>query len=157
MTTRNAAASRRDFINTVGAGVATLALRPVFSMARAEDDFVHLNYNESPYGPSEKAVKAVRDFAATLTGRYCEDTSYEGLSNALARHHGVKRENIHVGAGSTEILKICDDVFLRDRPTLVVAEPAYEAVIQYATNSRAEAAKAPLTRDARHDLPKMAE
>ena len=57
---------------------------------------------------------------------------------------------------TTEILKICDDIFLRNRARLVVAEPAYEAVIQYAVNSKADAAKVPLTPDYRHDLPKMA-
>ncbi len=60
-----------------------------------------------------------------------------------------------IGAGSTEILKICDNVFLR-RPRLVAAEPAYDAVIAYAVNSRAHAVKVPLTKDFRHDLPRMA-
>src|ERR1700722_17469710 len=127
--------SRRAFLGKVSAGAATLALRPVFSPGRlfgesasspapaAVDGNVHVNYNESPYGPSERALKAIRDGAVAMAGRYYEDDSYEALSNALANLTDMKRENIQVGAGSTEILKICDDVFLRDRPRLVVAEP----------------------------------
>jgi len=151
-----AAASRRAFIETLGAGGLMLAARPVFAIGAAANDQVRLNYNESPYGPSEKALKAIRDSISDFDGRYYEDTYYDNLSNVLAKHHGVARENIHVGAGSTEFLKICDDIFLRDRAKLVVAEPAYEAVIQYAVNSKADATKVALTPDYRHDLPKMA-
>jgi histidinol-phosphate aminotransferase len=155
--------SRRAFIGRIGAGAAALAFPPAFSPSRlfgeapAPDGVVHINYNESPYGPSEKALKSIRDSVATLYGRYYEDDSYEELSKALAAHHRLKRENIQVSVGSTEILKICDDVFLRDKPRLVVAEPAYEAVIQYAVNSKATPVKSALTTDFRHDLVKMAE
>ncbi len=154
--------SRRQFIGAVGAGAAALALRPVFSrncfaapQSPAADDFVHLNYNESPYGPSEKALAAIRG-AVGSCGRYYPDSDYDELRALLGRHHGLAAENILIGAGSTEILKICDDVFLR-RPRLVAAEPAYDAVIAYAVGSRATAVKVPLTKDFRHDLPRMAD
>jgi histidinol-phosphate aminotransferase len=157
--------SRREFIGKIGAGAAALALPPVFTPNRlfgaaprpGTDTVVHINFNESPYGPSEKAVKAIRDAAVGMYGRYFEDDSYEELSKTLAVHHNLKRENIQVAVGSTEILKICDDVFLGDKARLVVAEPAYEAVIQYAVNSKANAAKVGLTSDFRHDLSKMAD
>src|SRR5947207_45790 len=42
-------------------------------------------------------------------------------------------------------------------PRLVAAAPVYDAVIRYAVNSRAPAVKVPLTKDFRHDLPRMAE
>src|SRR5262252_10345810 len=149
--------NRREFFGTVAGSAALATLRPVFSSAAAQDNTVHINYNESPYGPPEKALKAIRDVATTMAGRYYEDSSYEELSKTLARFHGLSRECIQVGAGSTEILKICDDVFLHGGKRLVVAEPAYEAVIQYAVNSQADAVKIPLTSDYRHDLAKMAD
>lgn len=140
-------------------GAAALTYRPVFSesSAPAPDGTVHINFNESPYGPPEKALKEIREGAVALAGRYYDDSSYEELSKVLAKHNGLARENIQVGAGSTEILKICDDVFLHGGKRLVAAEPAYEAVIQYAVNSQADAAKIPLTADYRHDLAKMAD
>jgi histidinol-phosphate aminotransferase len=152
--------SRREFFGTMAGGAAALSLRPVFSPAgksSTPDGTVHINYNESPYGPPDKALKAIRESAASLAGRYYEDSSYEELSKTLARFHGLSRDTIQVGAGSTEILKICDDVFLHAGKRLVVAEPAYEAVIQYAVNSQADALKIPLTHDYRHDLMKMAD
>jgi histidinol-phosphate aminotransferase len=154
--------SRRQFLGAVSAGAAAVALRPVFSRnclfaappLPGTDEFVHLNYNESPYGPSEKARLAIRD-AVNSAGRYYGDSDYDELRALLGKHHGLAAENILMGAGSTEILKLCDDAFLR-RPHLVVAEPAYDAVVEYAVNSRARAVKVPLTKDFRHDLAAMA-
>lgn len=155
--------TRRQFLGTVGAGATAVALRPLFSRsyvfgaARAGmDGVVHINYNENPYGPSEKTMKAIRD-AVLTSGRYYSDFYYEDLRAALAKQHGLTADNILMGAGSTEILKLCDDVYLGEKRRLVVAEPAYDAVIQYAVNSKADAAKIPLTKDYRHDLVKMAE
>jgi histidinol-phosphate aminotransferase len=145
-----------------GAGAAALALRPVFSRnslfgapPAGASEFVHLNYNESPYGPPDNALKAIGE-AVRSCSRYYADSDYDELRAQLGRHHGVSADNILMGAGSTEILKICDDVFLR-HPNLVVAEPAYDAVLGYAVNTRAKAVKVPLTRDFRHDLSRMAE
>ncbi len=158
------ATTRRQFIGTIGGGAALLGLPPVFAasrgfaqgLARPATDVVHLNFNENPYGPSPKALATIRGADPVLYGRYYDDDSYEALSNALAAFHKLQRDNIHVGAGSTEILKICDDVFLGGPKRLVVAEPAYEAVLEYAANSKAPASKIPLTPDYRHDLVKMA-
>lgn len=152
--------SRRQFI---GSAATALALRPLFSRnylfgappLAGTDGYVHLNFNENPYGPSDKALQAIRD-AATIAARY-PDLSNTDIRSALAKEHGLARENIVMGAGSTEILKICDDIFLSSKPRLVAAEPAYEAVIRYAINSRAGAIKIPLTKDYRHDLMKMAD
>src|SRR6185436_20835410 len=84
---KRAATSRRAFIETLGAGGLMLAARPVFSIGSAANDQVRLNYNESPYGPSEKALKAIRDSLSGFDGRYYEDTYYDNLSNVLAKHH----------------------------------------------------------------------
>lgn len=149
--------TRREFLGSVAAAAAALSLRPVYSTAAPAGEVARLNYNENPYGPSASTLKAVRDAVTATTGRYYDDSSYEELSKLLGKHHGLLRENIQVGSGSTEILKICDDVFLRTRPRLVVAEPAYEAVLQYAVNSKGDPVKVAQTPDFRHDLVKMAD
>src|SRR5438552_2235302 len=80
---------------------------------------------------------AIRD-SLSVAGRYPADLSYDGLKAQLGKLHGLGAENILVGTGSTEILKVCDDLFLQDRPHLVAAETTYDAVYQYAVNSRAD-------------------
>jgi histidinol-phosphate aminotransferase len=97
----------------------------------------------------------MRDSIA-VSGRYPFDLSYDGLKAQLGKFHGLSAENILIGTGSTEILKVCDDLFLQSRPHLVVAETTYDAVYQYAVNSRADVTKVPLTKDYRHDLQRMA-
>ncbi len=157
--------TRRTFVRAIGAGTAAIAASPVFAPGRAfagalhasaGDADIHLNFNESPYGPSPRALAAVRDASVAVVSRYFPEDTYDTLRDALAAHHGVTRAHIRVTAGSTEVLKVCDDVFLAGGAALVVAEPAYEAVIQYAANSKANAVKVPLTADHRHDLMRMA-
>jgi histidinol-phosphate aminotransferase len=150
----NWAASRRQFISAIGTGTAALAARPLFSIS-TNDGYVHLCFNESPYGPSDKTSRAIRD-SISLGGRYPADLSYDGLKVQIGKFHGLSEENILIGTGSTEILKVCDDLFLQSQSHLVVADTTYDAVYQYAVNSRGTVTKVPLTRDHRHDLDRMA-
>jgi histidinol-phosphate aminotransferase len=149
------ASSRRQFIGALGSGAAAFVAGPLFSIS-TNDGYVHLCFNESPYGPSDKTTRAIRD-SLPVAGRYPADLSYEGLKEQLGKFHKLDADNILIGTGSTEILKVCDDLFLQSRPHLVVADTTYDAVYQYAVNSRADVAKVPLTRDHRHDLDRMAD
>jgi histidinol-phosphate aminotransferase len=152
--------TRREFLGTVAAGTAFAATRPLFAASRVEAvqaGDVLLNYNESPYGPSPRALTAIRAATQASITRYHPEDHYDALRAAVASHHGVTPAHIRIGAGSTEFLKVCDDVFLANGASVVVAEPAYEAVLQYAANSKAPAVRTALTADHRHDLAKMAE
>lgn len=149
----NGISSRRQFIGAIGSGAAALAAGPLFSIS-TNDGYVHLCFNENPYGPSEKTWRAIRD-SISAAARYPADLSYDGLEAQLGKFHGLTADNILAGTGSTEILKVCDDLFLESKPHLVAAETTYDAVYQYAVNSRAEVTKVPLTKDYRHDLQAM--
>ncbi len=105
------------------------------------DKFAKLANNENPYGPSEAVMKAMND-AWKYANRYGYPDG--GIIDALAEHHGVKPENIVLGCGSSEILKIVDDAFLPDHKLVIGVEPTYETVYRYATNSRAKAIALPL-------------
>src|SRR6266699_6472898 len=71
---------------------------------------------------------------------------------AVADLHGVEPENVLLGAGSSEILKIADDAFLPDHKLAVGVDPTYETVYRYATNSKARAIAIPLTEDHTADV-----
>ncbi|MCW5717655.1 MAG: histidinol-phosphate transaminase [Bauldia sp.] len=64
---------------------------------------VKLNTNESPFGPSPRALDAIRA-AATDSLRLYPDPQSTRLREALARYHGVAPENVFVGNGSDEVL-----------------------------------------------------
>jgi len=80
------------------------------------DNLVKLNTNEHPYGPSPKALEAIR--AATGdTLRLYPDPNADALKTVLARRHGLQPEQIFVGNGSDEVLAHAFMALLKqDRP-----------------------------------------
>jgi histidinol-phosphate aminotransferase len=145
--------ARRTFVGEVAAvlGYAGLAPLEISAQTRPKqtsekkidyDKFAKLANNENPYGPSESVMKAMND-AWKYANRYQYPDG--GIVQALAEHHGVKPENIVLGCGSSEILKIVDDAFLADHKLVVGVDPTYETVYRYATNSKAKAITIPLT------------
>jgi histidinol-phosphate aminotransferase len=153
--------SRRDFSRAVGRSLAVAIATPRLGAALAAPlpadaaaGAIRLNGNENPYGPSPKALEALAA-CGTSACRY-PNAAQSRVRDAIARLHGVKPENIVLGCGSSEILRIAELAFLAPAQNVVAAEPTFEAVLSYARVTRAEAVKIPLTADYRHDLPRMA-
>ncbi|HEV8383372.1 MAG TPA: histidinol-phosphate transaminase [Candidatus Acidoferrales bacterium] len=153
--------SRRQFAGRVGAAVGAVLVAPEIlrSVAdarqpRGAEDAVQLNANENPYGPSEKA-RAAMTRSQAVAARY-PDSMESQMVEAIAKLHGVEPANVVLGCGSGEILRMADMAFLGPGKNVVVAEPTFEAVLQYAKVARGEGIKVPLTSDYRHDLPAMA-
>jgi len=163
--------SRRKFAQLLGAGAAAAVARPGLTFAEAAAAasppaagaaVVRLSSNENPSGPSPKALQAMSD-AFGLACRYPDERA-DALVESLAKLIGVGRDQILLGDGSGEILKLCADVFtgpltndktLKGGGTLVVADPTFEAILYHAKLNRAEIVKVPLTASFAHDLPKM--
>jgi histidinol-phosphate aminotransferase len=171
--------SRRNFARLLGVGAACAVARPVLSLAGpppgqspagpatsspATAGVVRLSSNENPYGPSATALKAMND-AFGLACRY-PDEHADLLVETLAKVNGVSRDQILLGDGSGEILKISADTFTgptasdrngsAGRGKLIVADPTFEAILHHASVNGAETVKVPLNASFSHDLPKMA-
>lgn len=123
------------------------------------------------------AVKAMTE-AFPLVWRY-PDEHADALIDNVAKLHGVAREQIVLGDGSGEILKVCAAAFtgpatgdakpvelskptrgpalqfIPGRGKLIVPDPTYEAIVNHARVNRAEVVKVPLDKSYAHDLPKM--
>ncbi|MGH8093877.1 MAG: pyridoxal phosphate-dependent aminotransferase [Chthoniobacterales bacterium] len=163
--------SRRKFAQLLGAGAAAAVVRPALAFARSAASessaafagIVRLSSNENPFGPSAKALKAMSD-AFSLACRY-PDEHADALVESLAKINGVARDQILLGDGSGEILKLAADVFtgpVRSKGksaaapgALVVADPTFEAILHHAQCNGAQIVKVPLTPDFGHDLGKM--
>src|SRR6516164_2038171 len=155
--------SRRDFARLLGAGAAAAVVRPPISFAKptqsvttplAEGAIVRLSANENPYGPSPMAFQAMTDSFA-LACRY-PDEQNNILIEKLARLNSVNHDQILLGDGSGEILKLCAETFTGPQNgKLVAADPTFEAILNNANANGAEVAKVPLTSKYAHDLPKM--
>jgi len=159
--------SRRRFAQLIGAGAAAALTRPALSLAReavpqnaATSAVVRLSSNENPYGPSAKALRAVTD-AFGVACRYPDDHA-DLLIAALAKHNNVTADQVLLGAGSGEILRICTTAFTGPMTdgrggTAVVADPTFEPVANIAREGGAEVVKVPLTSGYAHDLERMLE
>ncbi|EGH21265.1 histidinol-phosphate aminotransferase, partial [Pseudomonas amygdali pv. mori str. 301020] len=79
---------------------------------------VKLNTNENPYGPSPKAVEAMR---AALTDdlRLYPDPNSDLLKHAVADYYKVQPNQVFMGNGSDEVLAhIFHALFQHDAPLL---------------------------------------
>ena len=156
--------SRRDFARLLGVGAAAAVVGPQISFSKAtqptatslaEGGVVRLSANENPFGPSPKAFEAMTA-SFGVSCRY-PDEHTNVLIEKLAKLNGVDRDQIVLGDGSSEILKLCGEAFTRPQNgNLVVADPTFEAIVSNATADGAEVVKVPLTSTYAHDLPKMA-
>ena len=155
--------SRRDFARLLGAGAAAAVVRPHISFAKpaqtvttplTESGIVRLSANENPYGPCPKAFQAITD-SFGLACRYPDDHT-NALIDKLAKLNGVNHDQILLGDGSGEILKLCAETFTGPQNgKLVVADPTFEAIVNNASANGADVAKVPLTSTYAHDLQKM--
>jgi len=160
MATTTSSLSRRGFVQILGAGAAAAALRPQLSAAlrlteapAAASGVVRLSSNENPYGPSPAAFDAMRK-AFDLAWRY-PDEAGDALVADLAKLHGVAEDQILLGAGSGQILKLAAAAFTGAGKPLVMAEPTFEAIGRYAQVAGAEVVRVPLTTNHHHDLARM--
>jgi len=153
--------SRRDFSRVVAQSLVFAATAPHLRAAQggrhdlpAPEGAIHLNFNESPYGPSPKGIEALTS-CGNIASRY-PDVLYIKMRDGLAQIHGVGRDNIMLGCGSTEVLCVADEAFLGPGKNLVVADTTFEAVVEYVQAAHGEVVKVRMTPDHRHDLPQMA-
>src|SRR5579872_319202 len=155
--------SRRSFFRLLGAGatasaavgpLAKLSSAAMFEPSRAvADNFVHLDSNENPYGASQKCIYAMQD-SLSASNRY-PYREYDTLIGKIAEHHGIAAEQILLGCGSTEILRVAPETFGGPGRQVMEASPTYEAIGHYAQLSGAEVISVPLTPQFAHDLDAM--
>lgn len=155
----NQTLSRRSFSKLVGVSAAFAALRPVRQTNASSrsllstSNIVRLSSNENPYGPSPAALKAMTD-GFSLAWRYPDEYA-DVLAEELARMHTVPVEQVLLGDGSGEILKLCAAAFTGRDKKIVIANPTFEAIARHAGVANAEVVKVDLAPDYSHDLKKM--
>ena len=85
---------------------------------------IKLNTNESPFGPSPKAIEAIRAAAAD-TLRLYPDPQATRLREVLAAYHNVAPEQIFVGNGSDEVLAHAFAALLKQSDPLLFPDVTY--------------------------------
>ncbi len=115
---------------------------------------IKLASNESPLGPSPKALAALRRAIGSIH-RYPDGASFE-LRRKLAGRLQLGEDQLVFGAGADEILELLAKVLLGPGDECVFAWPSFAMYPIVVRGMGATAVRVPLDRDHAHDLPAMA-
>ncbi|HEX4915959.1 MAG TPA: aminotransferase class I/II-fold pyridoxal phosphate-dependent enzyme [Vicinamibacterales bacterium] len=159
--------SRRHFVGGMAAAVGAIGLRPdaqpllaqgqtpQFAGSDADyDNFVKLASNENNWGPPDSVMKAMNS-AWKYANRYGYPDG--NVVQVIADHHGVRRDNILLTAGSGEGLNVMATTYLGPGKKVLGVSPSYASVFQQAANVKADSIQLPLTKDYRQDIGQMIE
>jgi len=156
--------SRRSFLRGMGAGATAAVVTPPLSreyLLAPTEPFrttqpggpVLLNGNENAYGQFPSVVEAMQR-ALPYCNRY-PYKEWDRLTATIAERHSIGAEQVLLGNGSTELLRICAQAFTGPGKKLIVPVPTYESLGRYAQAFGAEIIPVPLTKDFAHDLDAM--
>lgn len=109
--------------------------------------------NENPFGPSEKAKKAIVD-AMNISYQYPFQFEDE-LIQKIARYEAVKEDMIQLGAGSTSLLFATAAYHSKEGGNIISGNPSYADLPETAEQLGAKWIKVPLTADYKLDLDAM--
>jgi len=158
------ALSRRNFLHRTAAGAGAAALfqipfaerllaSPEPSRAQAAGAAVRINSNENPYGPLSSAMKAMQD--ALANGNRYPDFGYRHLTSLIASANRVEDDQVLLGAGSTELLRISAQAFAGPGKNVVTASPTFEQLGDFSKAIGSDVRTVPLTSTYAHDLDAM--
>ena len=77
------------------------------------------------------------------------------LQKKLAEYHHVATDQVVLGCGSTDVLRVVADTFLVPGTKLVLATPTCPILASFARQKNVEIVEVPLTPEFAHDLPAM--
>ncbi|AUW44952.1 histidinol-phosphate transaminase [Rhizobium leguminosarum] len=106
-------------------------------------NLVKLNTNESPYGPSPKALEAIRE-AADDRLRLYPDPSATELRETIAARFGLTAEEVFVGNGSDEVLAHTFQALLKHERPLLYPDVTYAFYSTYSLLYGVEAIEVPV-------------
>jgi histidinol-phosphate aminotransferase len=115
---------------------------------------VQLGMNENAFGPSPRAVDAIRRYAENVE-QYPDDSGYS-LREKLATHFRVSMDEIIVSSGSTDILAMAYHALASAQAEVLTGESSFVVYYQLAEIRGMPVVRVPM-KDYGFDLPAMAE
>lgn len=113
-------------------------------------DPILLDNNENAYGPSKKAAEAMRS-SIELTNRY-PGAECDSLTAKIAAFHNVRLDQVTLGAGAREILRMATAALLHRGQRLILGSPTFDPIARFAQSEGAEVVAIPLNKRYEHDL-----
>jgi len=118
------------------------------------EEVIKLASNENALGPSPKALAAIRERLAEIN-LYPDGNAFY-LKQKLAEFWKVTEEEIFVGNGSDEIIRMITETFLNPREEIIMGSPAFIIYFIAATVMDGKVVEVPL-QNYTHDLEAMLE
>jgi histidinol-phosphate aminotransferase len=115
---------------------------------------IKLASNENPYGPSPRAIKAMKNMASEVH-RYPDGDATE-LKEALAEFHDVSSDRILVGNGSNEVLELLIRTFAGAGDEVIFSQRGFIVYALAAQAAGAVGVAVPESDGLAHDLDAMA-
>lgn len=115
---------------------------------------LRLGANESNFGPSPKASAAMRDAVEQISW-YGDPESYD-LREALARHHGIRIDQVVIGSGIDDLFGLVVRAFLEPGQQVVTSLGAYPTFNYIVSSYGGVLSRVPYRND-RNDLQALAE
>lgn len=116
------------------------------------EEVIKLASNENPFGCSPQ-VRAAIEHELENIGLYPDGSAAE-LTEVLAEHHGVNRNQIIFGCGSDEIIALITRAFFLPGDETIMADQTFSVYKSNADIERAVSIEVPL-QDGTHDLNAM--
>ncbi len=159
--------TRRTFLRTLGLGGAGLLAVPDWVHARGLEaataepfaphasaaDLIKLDSNENPNGPVPAARRAIME-SFRRAALYPSSSEVE-VREAIAKANGVATDQVMLGCGSGEILRLAVQAFCSPSRHLVTALPSFESPATYARTLGLPLREVPIRGDFSMDLDAM--
>ncbi len=118
------------------------------------DDIIKMASNENPLGPSPLALEALKESLHTI--HFYPDANCFYLKEKLVYFLGVQYNQLLVGNGSDELLKLLVETFINRGDEVIFASPSFSEYEFTATIMGAKCINVPLW-EFKHDLSSMAD
>ncbi|HMP98318.1 MAG TPA: histidinol-phosphate transaminase [Cyclobacteriaceae bacterium] len=118
------------------------------------NNIIRLGSNENPYGPSQKARKAIID-SISEGNRYAHGVARE-LRNFIAEKEGVSPDHVLIGSGSSELLCLAGMTIGLEGGAVLSAYPTFRLLMDYAAKFNARWDQVNLDDKMVHNLEAMA-
>ncbi len=147
---------RRQFLLSSGAAVGALAMAPGPARATSPQPprpLLRLNFNENALGMSPRAAQAIHDHM-DVANRYPGEF-HDRLRALIARLNDFHEEQVVLGNGSTDLIRMVVMAHGRGGAALVTAEPTFAIAELYARPLGTRILRLPLTPRFQLDLAAM--
>ena len=126
-----------------------------FSWSEENAAAIRLNSNENPHGPSKKVLAAISE--SMQDGNFYPWAVKEVFREKISKMEGFAKDEIYIGAGSTEILQLAGYAYGANGGTVISGYPTFPMLMQHANSFAGKWIKIPLSTQMEYPVEQIAQ